>query len=188
MVGSSYLYNTHSERVLLQKWNIQGHQIARPQMSPKHCACRKTVIFSFFPSFFFPFPILQFPFLAFAFNDLLFWSYLFVVPFCDALSFAFSSRYFLWVFISFLCLSFLQLFFSFLFFSYFSLLLSLFLSLTGFFAALFLDTLRIGSLPTKFPLYLYQLRCVWFSLWSTIQVCGWCAMNLLPPTSVFCRA
>lgn len=51
-----------------------------------------------------------------------------------------------------------------------------------------LDTLRIESLPTKFRLYLYQLRCVWFSLWSTIQVCGWCAMNLLPPTSVFCCA
>ena len=160
-----------------------------PPNVTKTLRLQEIVIFSFFPSFFFfPFPILQFPFLAFAFNDVLFWSYLFVVPFCDALSFAFSSRYFLWVFISFLCLSFLQLFFSFLFFSYFSLLLSLFLSWLVSLLFFLLDTLRIGSLPTKFPLYLYQLRCVWFSLWSTIQVCGWCAMNLLPPTSVFCRA
>ena len=87
------------------------------------------------PSFFFPFPILQFPFLAFAFNDVLFWSYLFVVPFCDALSFAFSSRYFLWFFISFLCLSFLQLFFSFRFLLFPSSVTLPFL-LPGFFAVL----------------------------------------------------
>ena len=137
MVGSSYLYKTHSERVLLQKWNIQGPQIARPQMSPKHCACRKTVIFSFFPSFFFPFPILQFPFLPLLLtifsSDLTFLLFPFVM--------LFPLRFLLGIFFEFSFLFFACLFCSssFLFFSFLFLLFPSSVTLPflpGFFAVL----------------------------------------------------